>query len=119
LASRHRIRLLGSERIIPLYTVKRIQLAGNCEVRDVKVAVLPKSTRRIMGLSALRQLAPFSVSFDPPMLTVNGCQPSTAALESAPAEKIAAAENLILGSLNMGRCVLTLKSIPTIAGQIL
>ena len=80
----------GSESIIPLYRVKSIQLAGNCEVRDVKVAVLPKSTRRIMGLSALRQLAPFSVSFDPPMLTVSGCLPSTAALVQAPDEKLAA-----------------------------
>jgi len=73
----------GSERIIPLFVVDKLQLAGNCEVHNVKVAVLPHSTRRIMGLSALRQLAPFSVSFDPPMLTVSGCQPTAAALATA------------------------------------
>ncbi len=81
----------GSERIIPLYRVDKLQLAGHCELRNVKVAVLPKSSRRIMGLSALRQLAPFSVSFDPPMLTVSGCQPTAvpqqAALSAAPETK--------------------------------
>lgn len=84
----------GSERVIPLFVVDRLQLAGNCEVHNVKVAVLPKSTRRIMGLSALRQLAPFSVSFDPPTLTVSGCQPSTAALavNSVPDEQALAKE---------------------------
>lgn len=73
----------GSEQIVSLYMVDRLQLADDCEVHNVKVAVLPKATRRIMGLSALRQLAPFSVSFNPPMLTVNGCLPSTAALTSS------------------------------------
>ncbi len=73
----------GSERVIPLYTVSQLQLANHCELRDVKVAVLPKSSRRIMGLSALRQLAPFSVSFDPPTLTVSGCQPPRQALSDS------------------------------------
>lgn len=76
----------GGERIVPLYEVQTLQLAGRCELRDVKVAVLPAGTRRIMGLSALRQLAPFSLSFDPPTLHVSGCRPSAAALRDGAAQ---------------------------------
>jgi len=71
----------GSERTLPLFMVDSLELGNGCTVENVKVAVLPNSTRSIMGLSALRQLAPFSVSFDPPQLTVSGCKPSVAALE--------------------------------------
>ena len=40
---------------------------------DVEVAVLPRETRPILGLSALRQASPFRFSVEPPTLELTGC----------------------------------------------
>jgi predicted aspartyl protease len=75
----------GSERIVELYRISAINLGGNCLIKDVHAAILPGKARQIIGISTLMRAAPFSMSFDPPMLSLNQCAPEAhqASLEVA------------------------------------
>ncbi|MGH8508228.1 MAG: retroviral-like aspartic protease family protein [Gammaproteobacteria bacterium] len=64
----------GSEMALPVYRVSRLDIGCCCTVRDVEVAVFPGSTRQILGLSALKNVAPFALSLDPPSLTLSHCE---------------------------------------------
>ena len=63
----------GSSTSVPIYQVAAINL-GHCIIRDVEVAVFPKAGRNILGLSALKKVAPFAISIDPPSLKLSNCQ---------------------------------------------
>ncbi|MBI4006670.1 MAG: clan AA aspartic protease [Gammaproteobacteria bacterium] len=63
----------GSSTSVPIYQVAAINL-GRCTIRDVEVAVFPKAGRNILGLSALKKVAPFAISIDPPSLKLSNCQ---------------------------------------------
>lgn len=63
----------GSERIVPLYRIAAINLGGNCLIRDVDVAIINGNSRQIIGISTLMRAAPFGMSFDPPILSLNQC----------------------------------------------
>lgn len=65
----------GSEKIIPLYRIAAINLGGNCLIKNIHAAILPGKTRQIIGISTLMRAAPFAMSFDPPMLSLNQCVP--------------------------------------------
>ena len=65
----------GSERVIALYRISAINLGGNCLIKDIHAAILPGKTRQIIGISTLMRAAPFAMSFDPPMLSLNQCVP--------------------------------------------
>jgi len=65
----------GTERIVPVYRISSIALSDDCILHNVKAAVLPEGTREILGLSTLIQGAPFSLSFDPPLLKLAKCKP--------------------------------------------
>ena len=67
----------GSEKVIPLYRIAAINLGGNCLIKDIHAAILPGKTRQIIGISTLMRAAPFAMSFDPPMLSLNQCVPTT------------------------------------------
>lgn len=79
---RQRIRQLsavmadGSEAVVPVYRVPRLTLGGRCVLHDVEVAVLPGTTRNILGMNALRKAAPFAISVSPPSLMLSGCRVS-------------------------------------------
>lgn len=64
----------GSTQVVPLYRIKRLMIGERCLLSNVRAAVFPGTTRNILGLSALRPAAPFGLSFDPPRLTLSGCQ---------------------------------------------
>jgi hypothetical protein len=64
----------GTERSFPLYRISSIRLGQNCIINDINVAVMPHAARQIIGLSTLIQAAPFSMSFDPPTLTLSQCR---------------------------------------------
>ena len=66
----------GSERIIPLYRIAAITLGKNCVIRNIKAAVMPNNARQIIGISTLMQAAPFSMSFNPPLLSLSQCSSS-------------------------------------------
>lgn len=63
----------GSQRTVPVYRVRWLRLGPGCGVRDIEAVVFPGATRQILGLSALRKLAPFSISLDPPSITLSHC----------------------------------------------
>lgn len=65
----------GSTRVVPLYRISQITLGDGCTLRGIQAAVLPGNTRQILGISALRKVAPFSFSFDPPTLKLGHCDP--------------------------------------------
>lgn len=57
---------------VPVYRVATLTL-GSCALRDVEVAVVPGSTRDILGLSALRKAEPFALQLEPPQLLLSNC----------------------------------------------
>ncbi len=65
----------GSERVVPLYRIESINLGGNCLIKDVQAVMINGNSRQIIGISTLMRAAPFAMSFDPPMLSLNQCIP--------------------------------------------
>lgn len=63
----------GRRRPIPIYSIRSIVIGADCVLTDVEAAVLPGNTRNILGLSALRRAAPFTLSMDPPAISLGGC----------------------------------------------
>ncbi|AKH21978.1 retropepsin-like aspartic protease family protein [Sedimenticola thiotaurini] len=73
----------GTELVVPVYRLTRINIGGGCQLDNIEAAVFPGNTRQILGLSALKQAGPFIFSFDPPNLILSNC-PSSELLASAP-----------------------------------
>lgn len=63
----------GSIKHVPLYRIATVQVGG-CAIRDVEAVVFPGDTRQILGLSALKKVAPFAVSVEPPQLMLSHCE---------------------------------------------
>jgi len=63
----------GSETVVPVYRLATLKLGDNCIIQDVEAAVMPGTTPNILGLSALKKAAPFSMSMNPPVLTLADC----------------------------------------------
>lgn len=68
----------GSRHIIPVYRISELTIGANCQLRDVEAAILPGTTRFILGLSALHHASPFIFSTAPPMLVLSHCDQDTA-----------------------------------------
>jgi predicted aspartyl protease len=64
----------GSEISMPIYRIASLNIGGNCIIHNVEVAVLPGETRNILGLSALKMVAPFSLFVDPPAIALSNCE---------------------------------------------
>ena len=69
----------GSERIVPLYRIASITLGESCVIRNINAAVLPSNSRQIIGISTLVRAGSFSMSFDPPLLTLSDCSEANTA----------------------------------------
>ena len=63
----------GEQLIVPVWRVQSITIHEACVIHDVEVAVFPGKTRQILGLTALKKAAPFTLSFDPPQITLSHC----------------------------------------------
>lgn len=63
----------GSTTTVPVYRVTAVRIGEFCTLRDVEAVVFPGSTRQILGMSALRQAAPFIFSMNPPQLVLSHC----------------------------------------------
>ena len=63
----------GKSYVVPIWRISRLSLNDQCILRDIEVAVFPGKTRQILGMSALKKVAPFELSFDPPRLTLKQC----------------------------------------------
>lgn len=68
----------GSKHIVPVYNIKSLTVGETCTLNEVRAAVFPGKTRNILGLSALRDAAPFTFSVDPPTLKLSNCIPGMA-----------------------------------------
>lgn len=67
----------GGQITVPVYRIASVMIGQDCVLTNVEAAVFPGQTRNILGLSALRQAAPFQFAVDPPTLVLDGCQPDT------------------------------------------
>jgi predicted aspartyl protease len=63
----------GTEMVVPVYRLASLNIGGGCHLSNVEAAVFPGKTRQILGLSALKQAAPFIFSFEPPNLKLSNC----------------------------------------------
>ena len=62
---------------VPIYEVPLLDLGATCVLHDIEVAVIPGATRNILGLSALQQLQPLTLSLEPPRLQFSQCPGSS------------------------------------------
>jgi predicted aspartyl protease len=63
----------GRSMRVPLYHLSEIVVNEGCVIRDVEAAVLPGSSRGLLGLSVLAKAAPFVFSTNPPTLSLSNC----------------------------------------------
>lgn len=63
----------GTTKRVPVYRIAEVRIGAACTLRNVEAAVFPGKTRQILGLSALRQAAPFIFSMNPPQLVLSHC----------------------------------------------
>ena len=66
----------GSTQTVPVYELSAVRIGSDCVISKVEAAVFPGTTRPILGLSALKRVAPFEFSIGPARLTLNGCSSS-------------------------------------------
>lgn len=66
----------GKKVVVPIYMVDSLEIGGSCKISNVEVAVLPGNARCILGLTALKRVAPFMVSVDPPAISLSNCDTS-------------------------------------------
>lgn len=64
----------GTELVVPVYSIRELDIGGKCKLKNVEAAVFPGTTRFILGLSALQRAAPFIFSLDPPSLALSNCR---------------------------------------------
>lgn len=64
----------GRRRPIPIYAISGIVIGDDCVLNNVEAAVLPGNTRNILGLSALRRAAPFTLTMEPLAISLGGCE---------------------------------------------
>lgn len=59
---------------VQVYRLQQLALGEHCVLRDVEVAVMPGASRDILGLSALRRVAPFALDLDRGELRLSQCE---------------------------------------------
>lgn len=63
----------GSDIVVPIYRITQLNIGCCCVIHDVEAAVFKGTERQILGLSALRKVAPFALSVDPAHLILSEC----------------------------------------------
>lgn len=63
----------GAVSAVAVYSIASLDLGGGCVLHDVEAAILPGSTRNILGMNVLKMVDSFSVSFEPAKLVLSGC----------------------------------------------
>ncbi len=64
----------GTDVIVPIYRIANLNIGCCCIVHDVEAAVFGGTERQILGLSALKKVAPFALSVDPAHLILSECK---------------------------------------------
>lgn len=70
----------GSDVVVPIYRIANLNIGCCCIVYDVEAAVFRGTDRQILGLSALKKVAPFALSIDPAHLILSDCKAQSADL---------------------------------------
>ncbi|MGR9074025.1 MAG: retroviral-like aspartic protease family protein [Gammaproteobacteria bacterium] len=63
----------GTDIIVSIYRIANLNIGCCCIVHDVEAAVFEGTERQILGLSALKKVAPFALSVDPAHLILSDC----------------------------------------------
>ena len=63
----------GKELLVPVWRISSLTINDQCVLHDIDAAVFPGKTRQILGLTALKKAAPFTLSFDPPQIVLSHC----------------------------------------------
>lgn len=63
----------GVKLLVPVWRISSLTINDQCVLHDIDAAVFPGRTRQILGLTALRKAAPFTLSFDPPQIVLSHC----------------------------------------------
>ena len=63
----------GSQTTVAIYRISQLNIGCCCIVDDVEAAVFQGTDRQILGLSALKKVAPFALSLDPAHLILSEC----------------------------------------------
>lgn len=63
----------GKLELLQVYEVQTVRVGDACELGPLKVAVMPRGGRNLLGMSALSRAAPFTVYTTPPALGLSGC----------------------------------------------
>lgn len=64
----------GTDVVVPIYRIANLNIGCCCIVHDVEAAVFKGTERQILGLSALKKVAPFALSVDPAHLILSDCK---------------------------------------------
>ena len=56
-----------------VYHLESMTIGQSCRIKNIDVVVLPNGGKCILGLSALSKAAPFTLSTEPPSLTLSNC----------------------------------------------
>lgn len=66
----------GTEKIVPVYRISKLQIGATCEISNIEAAIFPGNTRHIIGMNTLKKAGSFTFSFSPPTLTLGNCNPA-------------------------------------------
>lgn len=55
---------------LPYYIVKNFRI-GLCKTIDIEIIVIDNHGTNLLGVEALKKLSPFSIYFEPPIMTVS------------------------------------------------
>lgn len=82
----------GTTRTTQVYKLAGLKLGDSCWIGDVDAAIFPSGSRAILGMNVLSRLAPFTLSMEPPALSLNQCiqGPAKAPGAGVPADAAAA-----------------------------
>lgn len=70
----------GANIVVPIYRIANLNIGCCCIVHDVEAAVFEGTERQILGLSALKKVAPFALSVSPAHLILSDCKAHSPAL---------------------------------------
>lgn len=63
----------GEVEQVSLYILDKLQIAEDCILKNVEIALLPNADKDILGLNALALLQPFTLQLTPSILTSQNC----------------------------------------------
>ena len=73
----------GKVELLDVYQADNFIIGAGCDLGPVEFAVVKQGGRNLLGMNALKQAAPFSISFSPPQLSLSQCIPALSLTSTA------------------------------------